>query len=820
MTAMNGPAPEAPPRPYIPPIAFMALASCATAALIMQMGWMRRGRGEVVPWIAVLTAMSVGLFAFAAPIASSSHCPRSSGPGRIVFRPSRRARLDALLRVLRAQGARGFAVASVMFAGLGILAGGAASARALWGWQQRTSWADGVVVSRCALTVRGDPHIGERGYSATVDVSGSGRAAGSCRARMTVQGEYADGDRLRAVGRFEPLGDGEWDRSRFMKGESGSLKVSSVLRCDPAAGRSPLGAVRSSALDVIDPARDAGRSLLAGTVCGRVSELSATEGYESFSRCGLTHLVAVSGGHLAYIAASLSRAMRRTRFGRALREALLFAVMGLYVLFTGGSPSALRSVCMVGMASISVLGGRRAHAPSSLFATVSVMSWLDPGVVFDVGFQLSAASVLFITVFSRQMAHILGRLGLPSALAEPLALALVAQWATLPITIPVFGEMSLIAPLANIAVGPVMSALLVTGLGAVSAGVILNGAASMLGPLVPAGALGAVADALVWVPVALAKSATFLAGLFAGIPHAAIAVAPKWWLGPVLYGAACVLYARWERVSPRRLAALLGVVCSLVAFGVARWTLFAPPSVTVLDVGQGDAILLRHGSHAVLVDAGVDEATREALARNRVFRLDALVVTHWDRDHWGGLPEFLPYVPTDALVVARGAATHAPDDVKACGLPIVEMGEGDVLRVGGFACRAVWPDAPVTGEENADSLVLDVSYGGEEGALDVLLTGDSEREELGRYAGEVGDVDVLKIGHHGSRVSVDADSLALLRPEVAIASAGEDNAYGHPDPSCVRLVSGCGARFLCTIDAGDITVVPGRGGPRMSLSYS
>ncbi len=288
MTAMNGPAPEAPPRPYIPPIAFMALASCATAALIMQMGWMRHGRGEVVPWIAVLTAMSVGLFAFAAPIAlalascataalimqmgwmrhgrgevvpwiavltamsvglfafaapiaSSSHCPRSSGPGRIVFRPSRRARLDALLRVLRAQGARGFAVASVMFAGLGILAGGAASARALWEWQQRTSWADGVVVSRCALTVRGDPHIGERGYSATVDVSGSGRAVGSCRARMTVQGEYADGDRLRAVGRFEPLGDGEWDRSRFMKGESGSLKVSSVLRCDRAPWRRRMG---------------------------------------------------------------------------------------------------------------------------------------------------------------------------------------------------------------------------------------------------------------------------------------------------------------------------------------------------------------------------------------------------------------------------------------------------------------------------------------------------------------------------------------------------------------------------------------------------
>ncbi len=79
---------------------------------------------------------------------------------------------------------------------------------------------------------------------------------------------------------------------------------------------------------------------------------------------------------------------------------------------------------------------------------------LDPGVVFDLGFQLSAMSVLFITVFAPYVTFTLERLRVPALLAEPLSLTLVAQWATLPLTIPVFGEVSLIAPVANLIGGP------------------------------------------------------------------------------------------------------------------------------------------------------------------------------------------------------------------------------------------------------------------------------------------------------------------------------------------------------------------------------
>ena len=72
----------------------------------------------------------------------------------------------------------------------------------------------------------------------------------------------------------------------------------------------------------------------------------------------------------------------------------------------------------------------------------------------------------------------------------------------------------------------------------------------------------------------------------------------------------------------------------------------------------------------------------------------------------------------------------------------------------------------------------------------------------------MGDIDVLKLGHHGSKVSVDTDLLETLKPELSIASAGEGNRYGHPSDACIDAVRDAGGAFACTIEQGDITVSP------------
>lgn len=107
----------------------------------------------------------------------------------------------------------------------------------------------------------------------------------------------------------------------------------------------------------------------------------------------------------------------------------------------------------------------------------------------------------------------------------------------------------------------------------------------------------------------------------------------------------------------------------------------------------------------------------------------------------------------------------------------------------------MWPFDTVDGEGNEDSLVLLLSYAQEGKSLRVLLTGDAELDQEREFVWEVGDIDVLKLGHHGSKVSVDTDLLGTLKPELSIASAGEGNRYGHPSDACIDAGSRCGWRI-------------------------
>lgn len=86
--------------------------------------------------------------------------------------------------------------------------------------------------------------------------------------------------------------------------------------------------------------------------------------------------------------------------------------------------------------------------------------------------------------------------------------------------------------------------------------------------------------------------------------------------------------------------------------------------------------------------------------------------------------------------------------------------------------------------------------------------GDAELDQEREFVQEVGDIDVLKLGHHGSKVSVDGELLDVLRPELSLASAGEGNRYGHPSDECIDAVKQSGGAFACTIERGDITITP------------
>ena len=118
---------------------------------------------------------------------------------------------------------------------------------------------------------------------------------------------------------------------------------------------------------------------------------------------------------------------------------------------------------------------------------------------------------------------------------------------------------------------------------------------------VPEALIARVADAVLWLPDALAQLAIFLARLFAAVPFASMTVVAPWWLPVLAYGAAIVVYVRWRDASARRVSCIIGLLALLLVAHILRWSMYAPAQVAILDVGQADAILIRDGSRTMLV---------------------------------------------------------------------------------------------------------------------------------------------------------------------------------------------------------------------------
>lgn len=674
-------------------------------------------------------------------------------------------------------------------AGLGFLAGAVVSAGWAIGTLRASSALDNRAASSLEFVVHGDPSISDGAYSYTCDAYAGEKRLG--QVRLSCDRELDAGSHVRAIGRISRFENDAYGRSRVLRGEARKVKAVRIVSVDEGSP-GPLLRLRNGLLASIAPATDPVRSLIAGVVCGRSAELRAQPAGEWFSVTGTAHLVAVSGSHLAIVGFVIEGLLQKTRCSRGLQRAILAITLVGYATFTGASPSAVRACCMV-FATLVVNGaGRRRHGTSALFVTMSIFVLLRPTVLFEMGFQLSCASVFAILCFCPYVTYALGELGVPTGIAGMLSVTLCSQLATLPITIPAFGTFSLIAPLANAVIGPVVSLLLAVSIVLVPF--------SLVAPLQ--------AWALV-VPMIAARCALFFEQLFAAVPGASVSVPPDsmWiYLVPCLLAA---LLVWWPRPRARPMAVGLACLVLLAAIPYVYWDRFAPSSVTVLDVGQADAILIRQGGTVALVDCGLDERVVSALVRNNVHHIDAVFVTHWDEDHWGGLPAVLEQFSVGTIAVAADALEDAPAEVlNRPGVEYRQVRRGDTVDIGSFCARVMWPFESVDGEGNEDSLVLLLSYAQEGKSLRVLLTGDAELDQEREFVQEVGDIDVLKLGHHGSKVSVDTDLLGTLKPGLSIASTGEGNRYGHPSDACIDAVRDAGGAFACTIEHGDITVSP------------
>ena len=566
--------------------------------------------------------------------------------------------------------------------------------------------------------------------------------------------------------------------------------------------------LRARAIELIGAHGGANAPLLQALVCGYRVPLRVSGAYEAYKVVGLAHLVAVSGAHLAIVAGVVACVLRALRLPHWTTLALMLGFVLAYLAFAGVPISAVRAAAMVVLSLLAQGVRRRSAALSALSLCLMGFIAADPAAAVSVSLFLSAGSTLGIVLFAPLLSSWFA--GAPrkvrELLVEPLGLTLASNLVTQPASAALFSQLPLVAPLANVLAAPLFSLGCVAGLVATVASCAWPEAAPLL-----LGLAGAAVSPLAAVSAGLSQMP------FASVPLA-LPVAPMVALSAV---AALALWLAWPPLRARVVAALAGAAVAVAVAVVVVAPLSHGDQIVMLDVGQGDAFLVRSGGSAVLVDTGnQDSMLREALGRQGVLRLDAVVVSHPDDDHCASLASLKGVVAVDAVYCAADALACScarceglRQDARAIdgarGLQGLEV--GDRLVVGGFSLEVLWPGAYADEGGNGDSLCLRASLDADRDGVEdwsALFCGDAEAEQLQGLvdAGALGAVGVLKVGHHGSRAGLTDELAQALDPKLALVSAGAHNRYGHPAADTLERLEAVGAQVLRTDRQGTVAV--------------
>ncbi len=695
------------------------------------------------------------------------------------------------------------------------------------------------VVERLGATARcagqgvivGSPVQQQGRYSLRVEASeldcDVGRLPGPLTLRLyTEQPGWVRGDQVELVAQLGPssvrfnLGLGDPRPGAAARGILASGGALSLERVAPGRGLAAMiDVARNHTRQRIETSFvPAARALARALVLGE-TDLDAADDL-AFRTSGLSHLLAVSGTHLVFAVVSIVAALRALLLrwqALALRSdvsrwssALGLVVALAYADFAGGSGSAWRAAWMLAAIFLARACGRKVSGQRALALSLLVGWVLQPLIVFDISFLLSAAATSGLLLLSRPLSAPWTKLSF-----APLRWFLLSLTTTVSAMIPCTPLLLLMAPtltlgglLANVLAGPIgeMAALplclthvIASPLPWLESGLALAGS----GALLAVRAIAHVTAAQSWLSFALpppnAWHFSVLAVTLAWTSFARLALR-RWLAVGGLLGLALVEWASWQAGHPR---------------GRLR--------VTVVDVGQGDSILVDlPDGRAMLVDGGgavtggpdPGLAVLAPLLRERRRSLvDIVVLTHPHPDHYGGLLTLLPRIAvgefwevgdsadapasttppsTKSILVSDTPLTTVSElraHLRQRGIPQRHLAElcAAPMLAGAGSLTVLGPcPRPLPGSSaNDSSMVLQLRLGPHA----ALLQGDAEVAEESQLIATHGGTlkaDFLKLGHHGSRTSSSLPWLQAVNPALVAVSVGVRNRFGHPHRSTLE----------------------------------
>ena len=575
-------------------------------------------------------------------------------------------------------------------------------------------------------------------------------------------------------------------------------------------------------------------AILRALIIGDKSRLEP-ELRDSFTRVGVAHVLAISGLHIGLVATLaygawwwiLARSQYVLLRWSVPKLAALFTlpVVLLYAGLAGGSVSTLRAVIMVTIFLSALLLDQKEEVFRSLALAALIVSLIWPGAIFDISFQLSFVAVLAIFLGLHRFQSWWDNRDETQAVYLSLWRRRLRRWAilyglvslsatvgTLPLVAAHFHTVPLVGFVANLLLVPFLgSAAVVLGLAAAALVFIHTGAATLV----------------VWCAGAVVSAGVWMVEAIAALPFAAVHFVTLTLFELILFYTFCVSLLFYLRLQPSGLrrvffSCLFGLMLCDGLYWLTQRYFQTELRVSFLDVGQGDAAVVEFpGSHVMVIDAGgftsqTFDSGRAIVApflwQRKIGRIDTLVLSHPNLDHYGGL-EFLA---EHFGVTAFWFNGEERPDSRRFGRLMATLQENDIQthtlcrdtpnqEIGGVQIQILHPSCGQTGLDTNDaSLVLRLSHG----EVDILFSGDVEAagERILLVTPTQLESEILKVPHHGSRSSSTQPFLEAVSPQVAIASLGYRNRFRFPAPEVVDRYERRGTALLRTDQAGTVTV--------------
>ncbi|ALC81689.1 MULTISPECIES: DNA internalization-related competence protein ComEC/Rec2 [Bacillus] len=570
-------------------------------------------------------------------------------------------------------------------------------------------------------------------------------------------------------------------------------RVNSIEDCR-MTGNFPLKKIRKAGLDFIKehvPETSAG--IVQALIFGDQQNIDP-EVIDAYQQLGIIHILAISGLHVGILTAALYHVLLRLGMTRESAKLLLIAVLPLYSIITGASPSVLRAAFMTMAFLLFSLINVRLKTADALCLVFLGLLLIDPYQLFQVGFQLSFAVTFFLLMSKSIIQQIASRIG------QLIMVSLIAQLGSLPILLYHFQSVSLLGLVMNILFVPFYTLLILPF-------ALINFILMLAFPSLGAFFFRFLDFLMQW-------SHQIAVTMAAIDPVQIITVKPGLFQLLFYVMSAVLLLYKLETSGPGKASFVSSLLLvAAVVLHLLTPSFLAKGEVVMLDIGQGDSMFISapRSKGNVLVDTGgiVSFPKEEWRKRKSQFsigknilipfltakgirQLDALVLTHADQDHIGEADVLITQKKVKKLIVPIGFIRERSDEslitqAMENGIPVEVVQSGDVLEINDLTFRVLAPEEIDKESKNNSSLVLwfranDISW---------LLTGDLEKEGelslLKKYPSLMADI--LKVGHHGSKGSSGSEFIKQLHPKAAFISVGENNRYQHPHQEVLNILS-------------------------------